>query len=497
MRKVFSRNLDLTLILIAGYFLLAFVVRIVRSSALEIDETQQALLSQHLLLGYGSQPFLYTWLQHGVNVLVGPSIASLSLLKNGLLFLCCLFFWLTARLLLRDRTLANIATLGVLTMPTVFVMAQRDLTHTVLALSSVALFSYALFMTLKAPSVGGYLLTGLAIGIGAIAKYNFVFVPLAAVVAIAMDKDLRQRLFDWRMLLTIGAAVALVLPHCLWVVNHFDIATTQTTREMRDISDSTTLYAVDGTLDLLVAFLKSVALPSAICAALYFRDIKTILRASDQSTRLVGRIILFSMIFVLLMVLAMGITHMRQKWLAVYVLLWPLYLCLKVQAAGLSGERKLKPMLTSTFTLAIGFLGVLLARGLVSPHFERYSLVHIPYDGFAETLRHEGPFKPDYVIAFGGLAGGNLKIQFPDAMVVTTDTDIETIPALWPAGAVILLVDTKDDGESPEDFKDALASLAERVSLPAPTDIRHVNVPYGASGRSHTFYYSLETAQSN
>lgn len=497
MRKVLSRNLDSTLILIAGYFLLAFVVRILRSSALEIDETQQALLSQHLLLGYGSQPFLYTWLQHGVNGLVGPSIASLSLLKNGLLFLCCLFFWLTARLLLRDMTLANIATLGVLTMPTVFVMAQRDLTHTVLALASVALFAYALFATLKTPSTGGYLLTGLAIGIGAIAKYNFVLVPLAAVIAIAMDKDLRQRLFDWRMLLTIGAAVALVLPHCLWVVNHFDIATTQTAKEMRDVSDSTTLYAIDGALDLLLAFLKAVALPTTIGAALYFRDLKAIIRASDQSTRLVGRIILFSMIFVMMLVFAMGVTHMRQKWLAVYVLLWPLYLCLKVQAADLSGERKLKPMLASTFTLAIGFLAVLLTRGLISPHFERYSLIHIPYKGFAETLRHDGPLKPDYVIAFGGLAGGNLKIQFPDSMVLTTDSDIETVPAIWPAGAVILLVDTTDDGESPEDFKDALASLAERVSLPAPTDVHYVNVPYGPTGRSHRFYYSLETAQAN
>ncbi|WP_296100868.1 glycosyltransferase family 39 protein [uncultured Agrobacterium sp.] len=497
MRKVLSRNLDSTLILIAGYFLLAFVVRILRSSALEIDETQQALLSQHLLLGYGSQPFLYTWLQHGVNGLVGPSIASLSLLKNGLLFLCCLFFWLTARLLLRDRTLANIATLGVLTMPTIFVMAQRDLTHTVLALASVALFAYALFATLKTPSTGGYLLTGLAIGIGAIAKYNFVLVPIAAVIAIAMDKDLRQRLFDWRMLLTIGAAVTLVLPHCLWVMNHFDIATTQTAKEMRDVSDSATLYAIDGALDLLLAFLKGVALPTTIGAVLYFRDLKAIIRASDQSTRLVGRIILFSMIFVLMLVFAMGVTHMRQKWLAVYVLLWPLYLCLKVQAADLSGERKLKPMLASTFTLAIGFLAVLLTRGLISPHFERYSLIHIPYKGFAETLRHDGPLKPDYVIAFGGLAGGNLKIQFPDSMVLTTDTDIETVPAIWPAGAVILLVDTTDDGESPEDFKDALASLAERVSLPAPTDVHYVNVPYGATGRSHRFYYSLETAQAN
>jgi len=68
------------------------------------------------------------------------SIATLSILKNTILFLCCLFIWLTTRLLTGDRFLSGAAALGVLTLPPVFLMAQRDLTHSLLAILAVALF---------------------------------------------------------------------------------------------------------------------------------------------------------------------------------------------------------------------------------------------------------------------------------------------------------------------------------------------------------------------
>lgn len=56
MRKALSRNPDVVLMLIAGYFLFAILSRVIRSPGLEVDEAQQAILSQFLLLGYGSQP---------------------------------------------------------------------------------------------------------------------------------------------------------------------------------------------------------------------------------------------------------------------------------------------------------------------------------------------------------------------------------------------------------------------------------------------------------
>ena len=56
-------------------------VRVAVSPALKWDEAEQMLWSQQLALGYGSQPPLYTWLQCGVNWLVGPSVLALALLK--------------------------------------------------------------------------------------------------------------------------------------------------------------------------------------------------------------------------------------------------------------------------------------------------------------------------------------------------------------------------------------------------------------------------------
>ncbi len=498
MRKVLSRNPDVTMLLIAGYFLLAIVVRILRSPALEVDETQQALFSQYLLLGYGSQPILYTWLQYGLNALMGSSIASLSVLKNVLLFGACVFFWLTARILLRDKALVNIATLGMLTLPPVFIMSQRDLTHTVLAMLAVSLFTFALFRTLKSPSAGGYVLTGLAIGIGALSKYNFVLIPLGAVIAIALEKDLRQRLFDWRMLLTLGAAAALTLPHCLWVVDHMGLATAQTQAEIWEGKEESVFHALDGSFDLLSAFIKGIALTTVIFAVIFFRDIKAILRASDQSTRLVGRIILFSLLFVLLIIWCIDITHIRQKWLSVYLMLWPLYLVLKVQAAGLAGERRMVPMLTVTGVLTLGFLSVLLVRGIVTPYMGRYSLVHIPYDRFAETVRSDTGAEPDYVLAAGGLIGGNLKIQFPDATVLTGNTDIEPLPDSWPQGTVVLMAGVRAEGAPPEETSDKLRRLARLVNLPAPTDIRHVDIPYaGTAVKNRLFSYAVLTVGTN
>ena len=51
MRKALSRNPDVVLMLIAGYFLFAILSRVIRSPGLEVDESQQAVLSQFLLLG--------------------------------------------------------------------------------------------------------------------------------------------------------------------------------------------------------------------------------------------------------------------------------------------------------------------------------------------------------------------------------------------------------------------------------------------------------------
>ncbi len=490
MRRYLSRNPDVIIYLIAAYYLLAILVRVVRSPALEVDETQAAL-SQFFFWGYGSQPPLYHWLQLGLAEVFGMSIATLSILKNAILFLCCLFFWLTARLLTQDRALSGLATLGVLTLPPIFLMAQRDLTHSIIALLAVSLFLYAFFRTLKQPSLGGYLLAGVAVGLGALSKYNFVLVPLAAILAVLPEKDLRARVLDWRMAVAVLVSVLVVLPHGLWVLENMAIATGQTMGEMTEGHEHLSFQGLYGAFDLVVSTLRGSAVTLAIFAALFYRDIKRILTASDQWTRVTGRILLLCLFMVLVIVLALGVTNIRQKWLIVYLILLPLYLTLKIRAAGVDVKPKLPGMLAATSALTIGVLIILLFRGLVTPYYGRYSLVHIPYDRFAQAVRRDGFAEPQYVIS-SGLVGGNLKIQFPKATVFIGNPTTEALPATWPAGATVLIAGTGDEGKLPENPGAALAALAARSSLPPPTDIRHVEVSYagGDGEKKHAFYYA-------
>ncbi len=56
MLDVVNRRPNFVIALIAGYFLFCIGLRLAISTSLEIDESEQAFVSQFLMLGYGSQP---------------------------------------------------------------------------------------------------------------------------------------------------------------------------------------------------------------------------------------------------------------------------------------------------------------------------------------------------------------------------------------------------------------------------------------------------------
>ncbi|WP_244427911.1 ArnT family glycosyltransferase [Sinorhizobium fredii] len=328
MRSRVGRRPDLVYIVIAGYCLLSIILKILRPDSLEIDESEQAFLSQYLMLGYGSQPPFYNWLQYGVVALFGISVASLTIVKNTLLFLFLLFYGFTVHTLTSSRAFPAVAMLGVLTLPPVFLLSQRDLSHTVAALCAVSLFLCGFFLILKKPPhLSGYLLVGAAVGVGAISKYNFVIVPLAALLAILPEVRLRKRLFDWRVLASVAVCAAIVAPHAFWIINNLSHATGVTVAEMKEGSEGAVLpHAIQGLVSLAVATFKGVALTTAVFGLVFSADVGKILRAESLWTRIVGRMLLACFLIVALIIVAMGATHIREKWLALFTALLPLYL---------------------------------------------------------------------------------------------------------------------------------------------------------------------------
>src|SRR5690242_12332793 len=72
--------------LLAGYFLLQTLCRVLVSNSAEWDESEQLLWAQGWAWGYGSDPPLYTWFQIVAFRLLGVNILGLAALKNLFLF---------------------------------------------------------------------------------------------------------------------------------------------------------------------------------------------------------------------------------------------------------------------------------------------------------------------------------------------------------------------------------------------------------------------------
>lgn len=436
-----TRRADAMIFAVAAYFVLCVLLRVFISPALEIDEGEQAFVSQFLALGYGPQPPFYNWLQYAVVEVFGVSLTALTVVKHLLLFLCCLFYGLAARVLIKDRALAAMAMLGVLTLPPVFLLAQRDLSHTVSALFAVSLFLYGFFRTLRSPTLFSYLLTGVAVGIGLISKYNFALVPVAAILAVLPERDLRQRIFDWRIVASLALAFAIVLPHAYWILNNLTSASAGTLNEMKEgLSGGRLTQALHGTMSLISAIFGASILPVVFFAAVFPFDIQRILRAESQWTRIMGRMIAICLLAVLLIVLGIGATHIREKWLALFVVLLPLYLCLKIDAAQIVSAGKLKRFAIPLFIMIFAVLIGVSARVVTSPMLGSYNKLNVPYAAFVSEITQNHTRQPALVIADDTNLAGSVRLQLPQATVMTGSNPPGPLPAGWRSAGPVLVI---------------------------------------------------------
>ncbi|MCV9966694.1 glycosyltransferase family 39 protein [Pararhizobium sp. BT-229] len=490
--KLLARRPEIVFYLMAGYCLLSITLRILRQESLEIDESEQAYLSQYLFAGYGTQPPFYNWVQYIFSGLFGISVATLTVVKNGLLFLAFIFYGLAARTIISDRSLSMITMLGMLTLPPIFLLVQRDLSHTVAALFTVSLFLFGFLQTLKSPRLVSYLITGLAVGLGVISKYNFVIIPVAAIIAILPEPGLHNRLFDWRIIPALALAALIAAPHAYWVVNNLAVASGGTISEMKEGAETSALpHALQGLLSLGLALIKSIAIPTAVFGLVFYGDLDKIARARSKWTRIIGRMLAVCFMIVALIVVGLAATHIREKWLVLFVVLLPLYLATKIDAAGVDAASRLPRFLGIVAVLAVGVVLMLCVSVLVAPKIGRYSFGHTPYDGFVQRVLADHDTKPASVVVDDRILAGNLKVTLPDTPVFLPNFPSVQTPLPLPPGSILAVWSGKgtDRENLPPRIVELLAKNGVRVDR---LKANRLAVPYyaGNEGDAYTFGYS-------
>ncbi|TWF56945.1 ArnT family glycosyltransferase [Neorhizobium alkalisoli] len=475
---------------LAAYFLFNMALRLIMPHGLELDEAEQTNFSQWLLAGYSSQPPLYNWLQYAVFQIFGTSLASLSGLKNALLFSSYVFYYLAARQVVADKRLAIVAALGLLTIPQVAFEAQRDLSHTVAAIFGASLFAYALLRTLSAPSFVAFILFGIATGVGGITKYNFILLPAAALLAILCDRDLRPKLLDWRLLISGVIALAIVTPHALWLRDNFAATSSHTMQKLVGGDGNPFIAILEGLGTLGLSAIGFLALTFVIFAICYREHVKTLIRAENRWTRFIGRVLIFSLALIVLMVLFAGVERVRDRWLTPILILGPLYLTLKVDAAKIPLLPGLKRIWITAGIIMVLVPAILFGRIATSRYTHDYEYINIPFQAVSREVASRMAGADSVVLTSDGQLAGNIRLNLPQATVLTTKAPTGMQPVSLTSYQRIVFAWRDRDGSTPATFEAEFADyLRERGITATSPSVAIVSYPYvwGNVGDQYAF----------
>lgn len=309
------------LVALAGYFTLQVILRLISGSGLEYDEAEAFWFSQHLSIGYGTQPPLYFWLQHGLFLVLGAGLPALALLKAGL-FAGAL--WMAGRIgqrLAPDLPLAATFSILILALvPEILWEMQRDRTHTTLVmLVALVTLKHMLAMRSSARRLD-FALLGLLLGLGVLSKHNFLLLPVGLVLGALWDRARRGRpdpilsLQGW--LICLAVALPLVAPWAVWFLTHPDQSSAGL--QKLQLADGPGLaVAAKGLAAWAVAVLSALGLPGLVygITALALHRGGRSLPALGDDARVLLRGAIIALTLALIGVLAADATAVASRWL--------------------------------------------------------------------------------------------------------------------------------------------------------------------------------------
>lgn len=455
---------------VAGlYFGLHVISRVLLTSTLGSDEAEQALWSQTLQWGYGAQPPLYTWLQYGFMQLFGINVLALALLKNALLFTTYTAVFVIAQQLLGDGPRALAATAGLLFIPQIAWESQRDLSHSVLVTTLAALTLLAVIRLLRRPQPASYLLVGLCLGLGILAKYNYVLFAAALLLTLVGHAQTRAILLRPAFLLTISMAGIIVLPHGLWVVDHWQ-ATAACLEKLEQDRVAARAHGLLSAATNSVLFL----LPFLLAAGLWLRPTAGPAHVAWRFP-LRGYLVAVG-ITIITTVLLLGAGEFKDRWLQ------PLLFVAPVVWLGYVDPKRtdLRARLPGYFGMAAGLaviIWLLIPLRVVLGPFSGYPTdLNQPYSALAQAIKTSG-MSPAILVGYGNRIAGNLRLQFPEARVyahrqladttITITSPAGPILAIWPtAGSQTAMPRTMHVGLTGALDVPALAYEQRRLQLP-------------------------------
>jgi len=447
-------------ILLLCYFSAHLLTRTLISEVAGIDEGDQLVAGQKWSWGYGLQPPLYTWLLMIFTRVFGPSIFSLTLLRESMLFGIYALTYLNARELTRSHVGGLAAATALQFSPSIVWESQRELTHSILA-SLMILATLFAFLKLRPdraseklpdavaadvrrrkdaqffpnnppPHVGGYdlrtlsqawtpyLAFGICGGSSILSKYNAALFYVGILVAGLSLPRLRGRILDRRMAVALGLSVLLILPNIWWVWHHRSLAFASLYKFGVHEAAPWMLAVRTGLLHWFGSAGAHIAPMLLVFAALFWRPSAARISArfhSDEE-RALWRTLLFMCGIAILSVLCVKVTNFKDRWLQ------PVFVSLPILLVAVWRDSLDRTRLRAMLWLgaSIGVVVLLLAPGrvLLTERLNKREILNAPFRQLAPDL---APLieRADFVVSSDRWLAGNLRLWFPHKLVISPD----------------------------------------------------------------------------
>lgn len=441
------------LLLIASYFALHIVLRVFISDSLDYDEAEQALLGQWLLAGYTEQPPLYTWIQYLLFELFGKNTFSISLLKNFLLFLTYVFVFLSGKIILRDNLRAVLATSSLLLIPQIAWESQRDMTHTTLVVFAAAASLFLILKLIAKRHLLSYLLLGLFLGVGFMAKANFGLFVLVAVSVLLTLPEGRKLLFHRLFTVTLLVILLINTNYLLWMFHNQDIVFSATHKFKRAVAN----YYVAGPQSLvtnsflfltplwffvLLLFPKGYGLTDNFSPSVY--------------EKFITRYVIFVFVILFIVVIAFKVTYVKDRWLQPLLFAAPLVFFSRVPIEKVPLTR-FRNFLRIAAVAGCAVYIAFTIRVVGASYIDRFCRLNYPFSAITEALQDEG-FENGLIISNNRFLAGNMHFQFPRSSAVIPGYNFEKIDQTKDHQATLVVWKTDRSQKIPAKLADFVQS---------------------------------------
>ncbi|MBL3573672.1 glycosyltransferase family 39 protein [Rhodovulum sulfidophilum] len=455
----------LFLLTIAAYFAAQVGLRVALGGSFEGDEAEMVVLARDWHFTSGSQPPLYNWYQTVFFDLFGVNTLGLVLAKNLMLFATYATMFLALRKPAGDRP-AMVGALALGLIPNLAWWAQRTGSHSI-ALAAMTALTVAAFLALvRRPVLSRYLLLGLAVGLGGLAKPNYWMVPPALILAALSTATYRAAILDRRIGLSAALALGVVaVPYAAMLAE--PLATFADTWEFRSGSGAGQAAAMwpDGLRHVAKATLAEL-IPALLAVALALGFGGKAMRripVPHPEAALLMRAALIGLGLVALGVVATDVGFFRSRWLLpLFVLgLPPLMMTLFQQASARAWRNFLRGM---------ACLALVILAAIADTRLRGAGSDSLRVDLLAEAVEEAVPDVPPLLGPH--YFTGNLLLNRPDW---TAFPPFPTSRLEHPTGRVLVIEEKRRDGE-------IIGAMREQgyrgETPPAPVLSLDVLVPY-------------------